>query len=317
MANNKLQLFIRSDAAQQSIEKTLGDRGQDFTSSLLSVVNNNAMLQNCEPGDVIKAALKAASMRLPIDPNLGFAYIIPYKNNKATRAAGHDVYDVQFQIGYKGFIQLALRSGEIAKINVRDVRDGEFKGEDFVTGDLQFEQIADATTREKTAITGYLAYIKLATGFEKVLHMTTAELREHARKYSQTFKAGYGKWVDDFDAMARKTVVKLLISRWAPQSTEQLQKALRIDQAALKGEDDYNYLDNRPSDDSDGSSAHDNVIDGEAIDDAGNGTGAGQTNASATTSAEVQADDDTDAEPAPTLKEKIAAANARRKAEGK
>lgn len=270
--SNQLQLYIRSDAAQQSIEKTLGDRGQDFTSSLLSVVNNNAMLQNCEPGDVIKAALKAASMRLPIDPNLGFAYIIPYKNNKATRAAGHDVYDVQFQIGYKGFIQLALRSGEIAKINVRDVRDGEFKGEDFVTGDLQFEQITDATIREKTAVTGYLAYIKLATGFEKVLHMTTAELREHARKYSQTFKAGYGKWVDDFDAMARKTVVKLLISRWAPQSTEQLQKALRIDQAALKGEDDYNYLDNRPSDDSDGSSVHDDVIDGEAIDDAGNGT---------------------------------------------
>lgn len=306
MANNKLQLFIRSDAAQQSIEKTLGQRSQDFTSSLLSVVNNNAMLQNCEPGEVIKAALKAASMRLPIDPNLGFAYIIPYKNGKASKAAGHDVYDVQFQIGYKGFIQLALRSGEIAKINVRDVRDGEFRGEDFITGDLQFEQIDDPAQRDKTPIAGYLAYLKLATGFEKVLYMTNNDLREHARKYSQTFKKGYGKWVDDYDAMARKTVVKLLISRWAPQSTEQLQKALRADQAALQGEDDYNYLDNRPTDPDDagnGSNAPDEPIEGEVVPDP------------PATTDDAPATDDEPVAPAPTLQDKIAASKARREKE--
>lgn len=306
MANNQLQLFIRSDAAQQSIEKTLGQRSQDFTSSMLSVVNNNAMLQNCDPGEVIKAGLKAASMRLPIDPNLGFAYIIPYKNNKASRDAGHDVYDVQFQIGYKGFIQLALRSGEISKINVREVKDGEYLGEDFISGDPSFQRIENDDERKKAPIAGYLAYLKLATGFEKVLYMTNDDLREHATKYSQTFKRGYGKWVDDYDAMARKTVVKLLISRWAPQSTEQLQKALRVDQAALKGEDDYNYLDNGTRTDNDGSNANNDAIDGEVVGD----------DAPETPPADPPADDSAvdDTPPAPTLQEKIAASKAKRDA---
>jgi len=308
MANNKLQLFIRSDAAQQSIEKTIGSRGQDFTSSLLSVVNNNAMLQNCEPGEVIKAALKAASMRLPIDPNLGFAYIIPYKNGKASKAAGHDVYDVQFQIGYKGFIQLALRSGEIAKLNVREVKEGEFTGEDFVSGDPTFQMITDPKERAKAPVAGYLAYMKLGTGFEKVLYMTNEDLRDHARKYSQTFKLGYGKWVDDFGPMAKKTVLKLLISRWAPQSTEQLQKAMRIDQAALKGEDDYRYVDNDPSDepdDNDGSTPPADPIEGEVV------TGDQSGDAAETPPAEDEADD---TPTAPTLQDKIAASKAKREA---
>ena len=313
MANNKLQLFIRSDAAQQSIEKTIGQRSQDFTSSLLSVVNNNAMLQNCEPGEVIKAALKAASMRLPIDPNLGFAYIIPYKNGKASKAAGYDVYDVQFQIGYKGFIQLALRSGEIAKLNVREVKEGEFTGEDFVSGDPTFQMITDPKERAKAPVAGYLAYMKLGTGFEKVLYMTNEDLRDHARKYSQTFKLGYGKWVDDFGPMAKKTVLKLLISRWAPQSTEQLQKAMRIDQAALKGEDDYNYVDNQPDDepgDEGGSKTPSEPIDGEVVDDAG---------VSETPPADTPADDSTgdDTPPPLTLQEKIAASKAKREADKK
>lgn len=300
MANNKLQLFIRSDAAQQSIEKTIGDRAQDLTSSLLSVVNNNALLQNCEPGDVIKAALQAASMRLPIDPNLGFAYIIPYKNTKASKAAGYDVYDVQFQVGYKGFIQLALRSGEIQKINVRDVREGEYKGEDFVSGDLQFEKIEDPIAREKAPIVGYLAYIKLSAGFEKMLYMTNVELRAHAKKYSQTFKRGYGKWVDDFDAMSRKTVVKLLISRWAPQSTEHLQKAMRIDQAGMAGEDDYNYIDNGGDATDNGSNDKHDAVDGELVDDTPHDTPAPETTpVSAPEADEVEP-------PKKSLKEKIA-----------
>lgn len=305
MANNKLQLFIRSDAAQQSIEKTIGDRAQDLTSSLLSVVNNNALLQNCEPGDVIKAALQAASMRLPIDPNLGFAYIIPYKNTKASKAAGYDVYDVQFQVGYKGFIQLALRSGEIHKINVREVKDGEFQGEDFISGDMMFEMISDKAARAKAPTVGYLAYIKLSSGFEKTLYMTNEELRDHARKYSQTFKRGYGKWVDDFDAMARKTVVKLLISRWAPQSTEHLQKAMRIDQAGMAGEDDYNYIDNQGDAPQDGSNAEE-LVEGAVIDD--DTTDTSQAPPDTAPAAESEADETPP--PTPTLKEKIAARKA-------
>ena len=276
MANNKLQLYIRSDAAMDAIEKTIGDRKQDFVSSLLSVANNNPLLQNCDPGEVIKAALKAASMRLPIDPNLGFAYIIPYKNGQLSKKLGHDVYDAQFQVGYKGFIQLALRSGEYRKINVTDVREGEYIRKDRESGEIEFAWVDDDAERNKLPVIGYLAYFKLHSGFEQRLYMTVAELTNHAKTYSQNFKKwNSGKWADDFAGMSRKTVLKLLISKWGPLSTE-LQIAMRADQAALADDDAYRYVDNdkdgvdAPAADDTSDAPHSDAVEGEVV---GEGTG--------------------------------------------
>lgn len=260
MVSNKLQLYIRSEMVQGSIEQTLKDRADDFTTSLLTVINGNPVLQECDPQEVVRTALKAASMRLPIDPNLGLAYIIPYQNSKKTQEEWTDSkgvvryrdkwvkkYEPQLQIGWKGFVQLALRTKQYLILNVDDVREGEKIIKDRLTGRYVFEWIDDDIEREKHKIVGYFSHYELVGGMTKTLYMTNEKLIGHAKKYSKSFANGNGKWVDDFDSMSRKTVVKLLISKWGPQSTE-IQKALRADQAAMGDEDSYNYVDNDKND---------------------------------------------------------------------
>lgn len=279
-----LQAYIRSGAVQQVIGESIGgDNAGNFTTSLLSVVNTNPVLQDCPPESIIKAAITAASMKLPIDPNLGFAYIIPYNNKVKTkeirqRSDGTD-YEVtvenwqnvaQFQLGYKGFIQLAQRSGQFKRINSSDVREGEYLGTDRRSGEVEFDFIADDKERNKAKIVGYLGYFRLNNGFEKELYMTVEELTGHAKKYSKNYaKYGTGLWKDQFDVMAKKTVLKLLISKYGALSTS-LQQAIRADQASIDG-DGYNYVDNdkesivdTDEDSADkGKSDKENVIEGE------------------------------------------------------
>lgn len=177
-------------------------------------------------------------MNLPINPNLGFAYIIPYKSNKTGK------YEAQFQMGYKGFIQLAQRSGQFKRINATDVREGELLGVNRLSGELNIEWIEDEKERNTKPVVGYIGYFKLLNGFEKELYMTVEELQSHGKKYSQSFKRGYGLWADEFDTMAKKTVLKLLISKYGALTTN-LQEAILADQSAV-GEDGYNYIDNKP-----------------------------------------------------------------------
>ena len=188
------------------------------------------MLAGCKPESVLTAALTAASLDLPINQNLGFAYLIPYKNK------GGEV--CQFQMGYKGFIQLAQRSGYYKTINATDVREGEMTGFDRLSGELSFEWLDDAE-RSKAKVVGYVAYFQLLNGFEKSLFMTTEELEKHAMKYSKNYaKYKTGLWADNFDSMAKKTVLKLLISKFGPLNT-QLEDAIQKDQTA-----DDEYVDN-------------------------------------------------------------------------
>ena len=251
-----LQAYIRSGAVQQVIGESIGgDNAGNFTTSLLSVVNTNPVLQECPPESVIKAAITAAAMKLPIDPNLGFAYIIPYNNKKktketVTKADGSTFertvetwqMEAQFQLGYKGFIQLAQRSGQFKRINATDVREGEYKGIDRRSGELDIEWLEDDKERNKAKVVGYLGYFRLLNGFEKELY-TVEELTAHAKKYSKNYaKYGTGLWKDQFDVMAKKTVLKLLISKYGALSTS-LQQAIRADQASIDG-DGYNYVDN-------------------------------------------------------------------------
>lgn len=256
MTNNNtpsvsVQAYLRSGGVQQRIEALVGERAGQFTTTLMSVINGNSLLQECTPTSVLTAAITAAGLDLTVEPSLGQSYIIPYRNKKTEkyyddkgveRTRTYYQYEAQFQIGAKGFKQLALRSGAYKRLNVTDVREGEYKGKDRRTGELQFEWVDNDADRNKLKIVGYLSYFKLRSGTESELYMTVDEITAHAKKYSQSFKKGWGNWVDDFDSMSRKTVMKLHISRDGITSA-QLQTALLADQAAVE-EDSYKYVDN-------------------------------------------------------------------------
>ena len=230
MANLSIAQYVRQDAVSKRLNELLGKRSPQFVTSLVSAVNANTMLANCKPESVLTAALTAASLDLPINQNLGFAYLIPYKNKSGEVC--------QFRMGYKGFIQLAQRSGYYKTINATDVREGEMTGFDRLSGELTFEWLNDSE-RNEAKVVGYVAYFQLLNGFEKSLFMTTDELEKHAKKYSKNYaKYKSGLWADNFDSMAKKTVLKLLISKFGPLNT-QLEDAIQKDQTA-----DDEYIDN-------------------------------------------------------------------------
>jgi recombination protein RecT len=255
------QGFIKDLNVQKMITERLGKRAGQFTTSLLSLVNANAKIAECTPITIVQAALTAASMDLPINQNLGFAYIVPYKSNKKVFNAntGRDDWvstmEAQFQMGWKGFVQLAQRSGKFELINTTEVREGELVGRDRMTGELKFVW-SDADDRDDMPVIGYLAYFKLLNGISKSLYMTKAEVEKHAGRYSQAFK-GSSKakaegrksfdtpWESDFDLMAQKTALKLLLSKYAPLSTE-MQEAVTADQSVDDGTG-RQYLDNPTS----------------------------------------------------------------------
>lgn len=236
---------ISDEKTQEYLSQVLKEKKGSFVNNITALVTNNALLQNCEPMPLMFTALKATALDLPLDPNLGFAYIIPYKNNRTGKT------DPQFQIGYKGIVQLAIRSGQFKTINVRDVREGEITGEDFLSGELSFRMLKE--DREKAPVVGYVGFFELVNGFRKMAYWTIAELEQHADKYSQTYKNDkkYGntssKWSTDFDAMAKKTALKNLLSKYAPLSVE-MQCAIKYDQGTVINEQgDVRYADNDQS----------------------------------------------------------------------
>ena len=239
-----ISTFLNSSSIKSKFSEILGQKANGFIASLLSVVNNNNLLQNADQNSIYTAALMAASLDLPINPNLGLAYIVPY-GGKA-----------QFQLGYRGFKQLAQRSGQFITINETDVREGEIITHNRLSGIIDFNWTQDSSDRLKKRVVGYVSYFKLLNGFESTLYMTVEELEAHAKKYSQTYKKyKSGLWKDEFDGMARKTVTKLNLSKNAPLSIE-LQRATLADQAVIKEFDpnktedsviiEADYVDNKP-----------------------------------------------------------------------
>jgi recombination protein RecT len=200
------------------LSQQLGKKKGEFVSNVIALSESNADLQKCDPGSLMKCAMNATALNLPLNKNLGYAYVIPYNNKKK------GIVEPQFQIGYKGFIQLAIRSGQYKTINAVEVREGEIKRNKF-TGEIEFLKENDAGK-----VVGYLGYIKMLNGFEQSFYMTVDQAEAHAKKYSQNYaKWGTGLWKDDFDAMAKKTVLKLLLNRYGILSTE-IQRAIETDQ---------------------------------------------------------------------------------------
>jgi recombination protein RecT len=197
--------LLASPSVIKRFEEVLGKRATQFTASILSLYNNEKMLQKAEPMSVISSAMIAATLDLPVDKNLGYAWIVPY-GGKA-----------QFQLGYKGYIQLALRTGQYRYINVTPIHEGELIKWNPLTEeiDIDFEQ------RESEAVIGYAAYFELLNGFRKTVYWTRDQVEKHRKKFS---KSDFG-WKNDWDAMAMKTVLKNLLSKWGILSVE-MQKAV-------------------------------------------------------------------------------------------
>lgn len=253
MANNNqvatqqpqtLQSLMSSGAVIKKLNDVLGSekKASAFISSVISVANGNNMLRNANPMTILGSAMVAATLDLSVVPTLGMAYIVPYKG-QAT-----------FQLGYKGFIELAERSGQFRNIIDEVVYEGQLVKKNKFTGEYEFDE--DAKTSDK--IIGYMARMDLINGFSKTIFWTKEEVEAHARKFSQAFRSGYNSpWKTDFDAVARKTVLKALFSKYAPKSIA-IQQAIKFDQAVVKadtgidGEDinidafETEYVDNEP-----------------------------------------------------------------------
>lgn len=226
--NLALKQFFDKEQVQQKFRELLGSKAPGFITSVLQVVQSNDTLKDAEPATVLNAAATAAILDLPINNNLGFAYIVPYRGQ------------AQFQMGYKGFIQLAQRSGQFLTISATAIYNGQIKEANPLTG-----YTFDFTVKAEGSPIGYAAYFKLINGFEKTIYMTVDELKKHGTNYSQTFKKGFGLWKDNFDAMAQKTVLKLLLSKFAPLSIE-MTRAIIADQAVVNDVEtqDVSYVDN-------------------------------------------------------------------------
>ena len=238
-----LKTMINDERTKNKFKELLGNKAAGFLTSLINTTNGNKQLQEAEPQSILKAGAIAATLDLPIDPNLGFSYIVPY-NNKGRNEA-------QFQLGYKGFIQLAIRTGQYKKINVTELYEGQFESYDPINDEIKYNlegKISDEVTH-------YIAYFQTTNGFEKYNVMSKEEVREHAKKFSKTFLSRFSSWQTNFDSMAKKTVLKLLLSKFGILSIE-MQTAQKVDQAVIRevesnGNVEVEYVDSPDGDNND------------------------------------------------------------------
>ena len=250
--------YLSAPAISRYVEEMLGTNKGSFIATVTSLVNGNYKLQNCDKSTILMACLKAVGMKLPIEPSLGFAYVIPY-GDKA-----------QFQLSYKGLVQLALRTGNYIAMNSIEVREGEFKGRDSLGDPIVV--FSEEEERLKRKIIGYMAGFKTRSGMTKIAYWTTSQVEEHALRFSQGYKSFKAKgkststarsgnlenpWETDFSGMACKTVLKNVLSKYGELSIE-IQDAIKYDQAVIgmnaEFEETINYIDNQS-----GSAVSDNI----------------------------------------------------------
>ena len=201
----------------------LGKRAPQFLTSITSVVSNNALLQKADASSIVMGAAIAASMDLPLNPNLGYAALVPFNSKDGCFA--------QFQIMVKGWTDLFLRSGQCQSLINEVVYEGQLVSKNKFTGDYVFDE--SAKTSDK--IIGVMAYFRLTNGFEKTEYMTIEEVKAHAQKFSQSYRRGAGIWKEHFEEMAKKTCLKRLLTKWAPKSLE-MNMLQTFDQSVVKGD---------------------------------------------------------------------------------
>ena len=247
--------FITGNAVKAKINQMIGGAdGARFITAIVSAVSANPTLQECENGSILSAALLGESMKLSPSPQLGQYYIVPFNDKKK----GCKV--AQFQLGYKGYIQLAIRSGKYKKLNVLAIKEGELIKYDPLDEEIEVHLIENDTERENSKTIGYYAMFEYTNGFKKAMYWSKEKMEQHADKYSMAFnlesyyKLQEGKipqadmwkyssyWYKDFDGMAYKTMLRQLISKWGIMSIE-MQKAYESDMAEIKEDGSIEYVD--------------------------------------------------------------------------
>ncbi len=237
--------YLTQDAVKNQINSVVGGKnGTRFISSVVSAVNNNPMLQECSNQSILSAALLGESLNLSPSPQLGQYYMVPFNDAKKGKVA-------QFQLGYKGYIQLAIRSGQYKKLNVLAIKQGELIKFDPLNEEIDVKLIEDEEQREKAETIGYYAMFEYVNGFRKAIYWSKAKMEAHALKYSQGYAADKRKgtswtfWSKDFDGMAYKTMLRQLISKWGIMSIEMV-TAIDSDMAIINDDGTKDYVDNDP-----------------------------------------------------------------------
>ena len=238
--------FMTSEGIKKKVNEIIGskEKGARFISSIVSAVSTNPQLAQCENASILSGALLGESLNLSPSPQLGRYYLVNFKDKNRGMVA-------QFILGYKGYLELAQRSGQYKDINVIEVREGEYKGRDKFTGNPTFEFIEDDDIRDTKEIIGYMASFTLLNGFTKTLYMTKKQMEDHALQYSNGYKAdkkngtSYTFWSKDFSSMAFKTLLRQLISKWGIMSIE-MQTAYESDMAVINEDGSKDYVDNVP-----------------------------------------------------------------------
>lgn len=237
----KFSVAIQSDAYKNLINQTLGDpnRSARFIAAISSAVAVNPQLQNCDAGTIISGALVGESLNLSPSNQLGHYYLVPFEDRKNNRTVA------SFQIGYKGLLVLAMRSGQYKKINVLSIKEGELINYNPLTEELNVNLIEDEDKRDKAKTIGYYAMFELINGYQKSLYWNKDKMEAHANKYSKGYQArkGFTFWEKDFDAMAYKTLLRQLISKWGIMSIE-LEQAYTKDMSAVHDDGKVEYVDN-------------------------------------------------------------------------
>lgn len=233
--------YLNSEKVLGNIEQALGKvNKQRFITSVISAVNNNATLAECTNQSIFAAALLGESLNLSPSPQLGQFYMVPFNDRELGKVA-------QFQLGYKGYIQLAIRSGQYKKLNVLAIKEGELVRFDPLNEEIEVKLIADEEEREQAATIGYYAMFEYTNGFRKAIYWSKKKMEAHALKYSKGYQAkkGYTFWEKDFDGMAYKTMLRQLISKWGIMSIE-MQTAIDSDMAVINEDGTKDYVDNAP-----------------------------------------------------------------------
>lgn len=249
--------MLGKENIKNRFQEVLGQKAPQFMASITNVVSGSAQLKQCSANSIIGAAFVAATYDLPIDSNLGFAAIVPYNEsvyNPQTKE-WDKIPKAQFQMMYKGFIQLAIRSGYYERMNYAVVYEDELKSYNPITGEIEFvDDFTECSQRDagdETHVAGYYAWFRLKTGYSQELYMSKKAVDNHARKYSQSYRYDLNKgkksskWTTDFEAMALKTVIKLLLSKWGILSVD-MQRAIQDDQKTYDENGEGTYGDNKP-----------------------------------------------------------------------
>lgn len=243
-SSSTFSTFMAGDSVKRKISEIIaGKKGDAFITSIVASVSTNPTLASCDNGTILSAGLQGAALDLSPSPALGHFYMVPFDDRKNNRKVA------QFQIGYKGYIQLAIRSGQYRRINVIALKEGELISYNRLTEEIFTKLIDDDEVRDKLPTAGYYAMFELTNGFIKTMYWSQAKMENHAMRYSKGYaaKKGYTFWEKDFDGMAFKTMLRQLLSKWGVMSVE-LQKAFESDMGVLDSEGRPDYIDNTDSD---------------------------------------------------------------------